>query len=221
MVKDYAKKYRKLEYPMSRRKNNAILWGMLGISVGLLIIGLLFFLKSAPKEKSIQPIEKKRKEIIQTPTPKPPEPQFDFYNILPHENLNLSQQGDSVMQEMPFSRSTSITSLESRSIDAMMSTTPEQVAIAEAKKQLEEEMGRLNNKPYILVLGNFTDRIHAEQLQAQALLKGIPVRKKVIWINGKPTYQIMMGPVDLNQLSNEKKRLNAAGLSAIVVKISS
>ena len=106
-----------------------------------------------------------------------------------------------------------------RPIDAMLSPTPEQVAIAEAKKQLEEEMGKFNNEVYMLVLGNFTDRAHAEQLQAQALLKGFPVQKKISLVNGKPIYQIVMGPSDLNKLTQEKKRLNAAGLAAILIKI--
>ncbi len=218
MVKDYAKKYRKFKYPVPRRKNNAtVLWWVLGISLILFVFGL-GFLKSIHKEKPIRPIEKTiKKKNIQTPTPQPPEPKFDFYNILPHENLSLPQRGDSVIKEMPLSNDIT-SSLESKSINTMISPTPEQVAIAEAKKQLEEEMGKLNQS-YILVLGNFTDRSHAEQLQAEALLKGFPVRKKVIWIDGKPTYQIVIGPADLSQLSNEKKRLSAAGLPAILDKI--
>lgn len=82
-------------------------------------------------------------------------------------------------------------------------------------------MGQLNHEAYVLVLGNFTERARAEQLQAQALLKGFPVQKKVNLFNGKPVYQIFMGPSDLNQLTQEKKRLNAAGLAAILVKITS
>jgi cell division protein FtsN len=106
-----------------------------------------------------------------------------------------------------------------RPIDAMLSSTPEQVAIAEAKKQLEEEMGQFNDEVYMLILGNFTDRAHAEQLQAQALLKGFPVQKKTNLINGKLIYQIFIGPSNLGRLTEEKKRLNEAGLTAILIKI--
>jgi cell division protein FtsN len=102
--------------------------------------------------------------------------------------------------------------------DAMLSLTPEQVAIAEAKKQLEAEMGQFKNEVYVLVLGNFTDRARAEQLQAQALLKGFPVQKKVSVINGKLIYQIFMGPSDLNKLTQDKKRLNEAGVAAVLIK---
>ena len=221
MAKDYAKKYIKYKYLTPRRKNNRYLWAMLGISVGLFILGL-FFLKPIHKKTAIQSAEKIVNKKNEAPAPQSPEPIFDFYNILPQENSNLSSHIDSSMKEISLSNdmSTSIhPSSGHRPIDAILSPTPEQVAIAEAKKQLEEEMGQFNNEVYILVLGNFIDRAHAEQLQAQALLKGFPVQKKAILVNGKSIYQIFMGPSDLNKLTQERKRLNNAGLAAIVIKI--
>ncbi|MFZ0219017.1 MAG: hypothetical protein WAL30_02275 [Candidatus Aquirickettsiella sp.] len=222
MAKDYAKKYIKYKYLNPRRRNNRSLWMMLGVSVSLFILGLYFF-KPIHKGKPIQTAKKiVNKKNVETPVPQSPEPKFDFYNILPQENLNLSPDVDSAMKVMPLSNDMAASihdSLEHSSIDAMLSPTPEQVAIAEAKKQLEEEMGQFNNGVYVLVLGNFTDRVHAEQLQAQALLKGFPVQKKVNLFNGKPVFQLFMGPSDLNKLTQEKKRLNEAGLAAILMKI--
>ena len=158
---------------------------------------------------------------METPEPQSPEPKFDFYNILPQNNLNLSPHVNSPIKEiaLPNDVTTSIQTTPSRPINAMLSPTPEQVAIAEAKKQLEEEMGQFNNEAYILLLGNFYDQAHAEQLQAQALLKGFPVQKKDSIINGKLIYQIFIGPADLNNLSQVKKRLNEAGLAAVLVKV--
>lgn len=220
MAKDYAKKYTKYKYLTPRRKNHPYIWVMLGISIGLFILGL-FFLK--PKGRPIQSAERGiNKKNIEAPAPQSPEPKFDFYNILPQENSNLSSHIDSAMKEISLSNdmSTSIHAPSGhRPIDAILNTTPEQVAIAEAKKQLEEEMGQFNNEVYMLVLGSFTDRVHAEQLQAQALLKGFPVQKKISLVNGKPIYQIVIGPSDFNKLTQEKKRLNAAGLTAILIKI--
>lgn len=222
MAKDYAKKYTKYKYLTPRRKNNRYLWIMLGISIGLFILGL-FFLKPVHKGRSIQSVEKiADKKNIEVPAPQSPEPKFDFYNILPQDNLNLSQHVDSAMKEMPLSNdmTTSLhTSSGQRRIDEMLSPTPEQVAIAEAKKQLEEEMGQFNDEIYMLVLGDFTDRAHAEQLQAQALLKGFPVQKKANLVNGKLIYQISIGPSNLGRLTEEKRRLNKAGLAAILIKI--
>ncbi len=221
MAKDYAKQYTKYKYLTPRRKNNRYLWVMLAVSIGLFILALFFF-KPIHKEKQLV-----RKQIIkkniEEPAPQPPEPKFDFYNILPQENLNLSPRVDSAMKEIALPNNNMTTSIhasiEHRPIDAMLNPTPEQVAIAEAKKQLEEEMGQFNNEAYILLLGNFTNRAHAEQLQAQALLKGFPVQKKVSLVNGKPNYQIFLGPSDLNKLTQKKKRLNEAGLTAILIKI--
>lgn len=222
MAKDYAKNYTKYKYLTPRRKNNRYLWLMLGISISLLILGL-FFLKPIHKEKVILPDKKiVNTKKVKVPEPQSPEPKFDFYNILPQNNLNLSSHVDSAMKEiaLPNDMTTSIHATpEHRPIDAIFSPTPEQVAIAEAKKQLEEEMGQFHNEVYVLLLGNFTDRVHAEQLQAQALLKGFPVQKKSSIINGKLIYQIFMGPADLNKLTQDKKRLNEVGLAAVLLKV--
>jgi cell division protein FtsN len=101
----------------------------------------------------------------------------------------------------------------------MLSATPEQVAIAEVKRQLEQEMGQLTNNAYFLILGRFSNSAQAEQLQAQALLKGFPVRKKLVVVYGKSTYQIFIGPSELNKLAKEQKRLSAAGLDSMLTKI--
>ena len=222
MARDYAKKYTKYKYLTPRRRNNRYLWVMLGISIGLFILGL-FFLKPVHKVKTIQSAEKiADKKNIEVPAPQSPEPKFDFYNILPQDNLKLSPHVDSAMKEMPLSNDMT-TSLHAssgqRPLDTILSPTPEQVAIAEAKKQLEEEMGQFNDEVYILILGRFTDRTHAEQLQAQALLKGFPVQKKANSVNGKIIYQIVIGPSNLDRLTEEKKRLKDAGLAAILIKI--
>ena len=223
MAKDYAKKYTNHNYFTPRRKNNRYLWLMLGISVGLLILGL-FLLKPIHKGRHI-PLEKEiiNKKKRDVPEPQSPEPKFDFYNILPQNNLNLSPHVSSAINEiaLPNDVTTSIqaTSGHNRPIDTMLSPTPEQVAIAEAKKQLEEEMGQFNNEAYILLLGNFSDRAHAEQLQAEALLKGFPVQKKGSIINGRLIFQIFIGPADLHKLSQDKKRLNQAGLGAVLIKV--
>jgi cell division protein FtsN len=261
MAKDYAKKYTKYKYLTPRRKNNRYLWVMLAVSIGLFILGLFFF-KPAYKEKQLAK-KLSSKKNIEAPIPQLPEPKFDFYNILPQENLNVypqqldfsqgaaktkqpecikihedcelsgntdknssaksvSPQLGAAMKEIPLSNemTTSIqASPEHRPINAILNPTPEQVAITEAKKQLEEEMGQFNNEVYMLLLGSFINQAYAEQLQAQALLKGFSVQKKVNLINGKPIYQVFLGPSDLNKLRQAKKRLNEAGLTSILIKI--
>src|SRR5437870_13786831 len=107
MAKDYAKKYTKYKYLAPRRRNNRFLWLMLGIAVGLFILGLFFF-KPVHKEKRLAEkiINKKN---IETPAPQPPEPKFDFYNILPQENLHVLPHIDSAMKEIPLTNPMSAT----------------------------------------------------------------------------------------------------------------
>jgi flagellar basal body-associated protein FliL len=77
MAKDYAKNYTKYKYLAPKRKNNRYLWIMLGISIGLLILGL-FLLKPIYKEKPIRPDEKKINKKLETPEPQPPVPEPKF-----------------------------------------------------------------------------------------------------------------------------------------------
>ena len=223
MAKDYAKQYTKYRYQRPKRNRHRYLWIMLGAAISLFISGL-FFLKSASKQSTVQQIEDKlKKKILAVPVPKPPEPKFDFYNILPQDKLNLSPQTmSSVKEELPIAKEMTASITEApvqKPLAAMLSATPEQVAIAEVKRQLEQEMGQLTNNAYFLILGRFSNSAQAEQLQAQALLKGFPVRKKLGVVYGKSTYQIFIGPSELNKLAKEQKRLSAAGLDSMLTKI--
>src|SRR5262249_33000290 len=114
----------------------------------------------------------------------------------------------------------SISSHLKRPLDRLLSVTPEQVAMAEAKKQLDQEMSQLSDATYILVLGNFQAIVQAQQYQAQALLRGFSVKSKANYANGEiVNYQLFMGPYSKIALaSQEQKRLNAAGIHATLLK---
>ena len=226
MAKDYAK------YTMYRkeRSQRSRLWMMLGFSIGLFILGLgLFFFKSHHNQKIEQQTESKLKQkIVETPAPKPPEPKFDFYNILPQGALSSASQlaNDATLSNaqayMTMTHdATSVSPHLKKPLAGLMNTTPEQVAMAEAKKQLDQEMSQLSNDAYILVLGNFEDVSQAEQYQAQALLKGFPVQSKINEINGRVIYQLFIGPYSgLALASQQEKRLNTAGMVSVLVKLS-
>lgn len=225
MAKDYAKytTYRK------GRSQRSLLLVMLGLCIGLFVLGLGLFLKFPPKQQIIQQTENKLKQkILEGPAPKPPEPKFDFYNILTQDQLTSSPQAveDSALSNTqqaiavavpnePASASSSV----KKPLNSLF-TSPEQVAIAEAKKQLDQEINQLNKAAYILVLGNFPTISQAEQYQAQALLKGFPVHRKVNKVNGQRVYQLFMGPYSgLTLASQQQKRLNAAGMETALLKL--
>lgn len=215
MAKDYAKyaTYQKV------RANRSRFWAMLGLVLALcmLILGLFFF-KAHNKQQIAQQAEDKLKQkILEAPAPKPPEPKFDFYNILPQDNLTLSAQSPAAVTTT--AEEASVSSALKKPLDGLLSATPEQVAIAEAKKQLDQEMSQLSSEVYGLILGNFQDVSQAEQYQAQALLKGFPVQSKVVNVNGGTNYQLFMGPYTLAIASQQQKRLNAAGIQASLLKV--
>ena len=225
MAKDYAK------YPtyQKSRSHRGRLWTMLGLTLALFILGLgLVFLKVHNKQEIAHQTEDKLKQkILEIPAPKPPEPKFDFYNILQQDNVSLSAQAtdavtlsavDPATMAMESTATVGPSHLK-KPLDSLLSTTPEQVAIAEAKKQLDQEMSQLSNNAYLLVLGNFQNVSQAEQYQAQALLKGFPVQSKANKVNGRTNYQLFMGPYSgLAVASQAQKRLNAAGMQAALLK---
>lgn len=215
MAKDYAKyaTYQKV------RANRSRFWTILGLVLALFMLALgLFFFKSHNKQQIAQQAEDKLKQkILEAPAPKPPEPKFDFYNILPQDNLTLSAQPSEAITTT--AEEASVSSALKKPLDGLLSATPEQVAMAEAKKQLDQEMSQLSNEVYSLILGNFRDVAQAEQYQAQALLKGFPVQSKVVNVNGGVNYQLFMGPYTLAIASQQQKRLNAAGMQAALLKV--
>ena len=213
MAKDYAKyaTYQTVRASRSR------FWAMLGLVLALFILVLgLFVFKSHNKQQIVQQAEDKLKQkILEAPAPKPPEPKFDFYNILPQDNLTLSSQSPAAVTA---TAEASVSASLKKPLDGLLSATPEQVAIAEAKRQLDQEMSQLSNEVYSVILGNFQDVSQAEQYQAQALLKGFPVQSKVVDVNGGVNYQLFMGPYTLAIASQQQKRLNAAGMQAALLK---
>lgn len=224
MAKDYAKyaTYRKARSYRSR------FWIIFSLVIVLLLLGYgLFFLKSHGRGE-VQTENKLKQKLLEVPTPKPPQPEFDFYNILPQGNPLSAQSVDGItlssVESPPTANlangATPISSHLKRPLDGLLSVTPEQLAMAEAKKQLDQEMSQLSDATYILVLGNFQAIMQAQQYQAQALLRGFSVKSKVNYVNGGVvSYQLFMGPYSKIALaSQEQKRLNAAGIHAALLK---
>ena len=221
MAKDYAKyaTYRKSRAYRSR------FWIILILVMGLLVLGCgILFMKSHSKQEARRTEDKLKQKLLESPAPKPPEPEFDFYNILPQDNLTLSSQSadnvtlSSMRPNIAEASSISPSHLK-KPLDSLLGTTPEQVAIAEAKKQLDQEMSQLNNATYILILGDFETVSQAEQYQAQALLRGFAVQSRLNKANEVISYQVFMGPYsELSLVRQEQKRLNAAGMAAVLLK---
>ncbi len=225
MAKDYAKYtlYRK-----SRSKRNR-LWTLLGLTISLLILAIVPFLlthRSASVQedkKHLKPLVRPKTALLEPPKPLSPEPKFDFYNVLPNQQLTLSDSIPArtnqrlvvpkVKDGLPNKK------VGQDSVPLLIS--PEQLAIAEAKKQLEHEVSQFDAKAvgYILILGEYPEAQQAEQSQAQALLKGFPVKSIHYQQQGKEIYQLFVGPYpDLVSVAEQKKRLIKAGISTQVTK---
>lgn len=221
MAKDYAK-YTLYRKSRSRRSR---LWTLLGLTTSLLVLAIVpFFLNHRPA--AVAPISEKVERkyprhrphrntaLLEAPKPLSPEPKFDFYNVLPKDKLTLSGSAKGLFSGPAEEKSAGQLTTPS------VALTPEQLAIAEAKKQLEREVSQLGEKTgYILILGEFPEAQQAEQSQAQALLRGFPVKSMRVEQQGKEIYQIFIGPYpDLVSVAEQKKRLMSAGISTHLEK---
>lgn len=151
MAKDYVKY---ATYQNTRASRSRFFWAILGLTLAVCILAPgLFFFKSHSKQQIAQQTEDKLKQkILDLPVPKPPEPKFDFYNILPQDNLTLfSQSPDATSLSsigpttMLMDEEASVSSTLKKPLNSLLNTTPEQVAITEAKKQLDQEMNQLSD----------------------------------------------------------------------------
>jgi cell division protein FtsN len=221
MAKDYAK-YR--TYRQSRIKHGRI-WLMLALTLILFILGLFAAIPHHKKQVTRQMEVKLKQKILKIPisTPQPSEPKFDFYNILAQDDSSSKETAISTKDTSSVNANKGIAVPISSPFKNTQENTPnaqpEQVAIAEVKKQINQELKQIANESYFLELGKFQDAQQAEQQQAQALLKGFNVHSTLRRVNGKKSYWLFMGPYRARSMAAEQQaRLREVGIQSILLK---
>lgn len=124
-----------------------------------------------------------------------PTPTFDFYNILPNKEINISEW---VAEEVTVQE---------------MSSSP----TAEQEKDFTME----ENSVYILQVGSFKQLEAADQVKAQLALLGVMADIQRVVINGQDTlYRVRIGPYgDAEQLNQARQRLQQNNLEFMLLKL--
>jgi cell division protein FtsN len=212
MARDYKNAAQKKEAPSSRA--GAVLPFISGLSIGLLVALIVFLNQS---DGSYLPFQAKPSATAPVPDiltpaarqaasmPALPAPTFDFYNILPNKEINISEwvAEEVTVQEPP---STQLDEEGPSQQNTIVATTP---------FPMEE------NSVYILQVGSFKQLEAADQVKAQLALLGVMADIQRVVINGQDTlYRVRIGPYgDAEQLNQARLRLQQNNLDFMLLKL--
>jgi cell division protein FtsN len=154
--------------------------------------------------------------------PKPT--QYDFYTLLPGEEVAMSDAELAATAREEAARKASVASAP-----AVPSNTPAQMAAVPAAAANTSTTTPApvapattiagNDTPYILQAGAFGASGDAEAVKAKIALLGLSARVESAQINNKTVYRVRMGPYGTaSELSEAKRKLGNGGLPALAIK---
>jgi cell division protein FtsN len=152
-------------------------------------------------------------------TPKPT--QYDFYTLLPGEEVAMSDAELAATAREEAARRVSAASAPAAQPDTpaqaaapTTTTTPNTTPPASPAATIAG-----NDTPYILQAGAFGASGDAEAVKAKIALLGLSARVESAQINNKTVYRVRMGPYGTaSELSEAKRKLGNGGLPALAIK---
>jgi cell division protein FtsN len=172
---------------------------------------------------------------------KPKATQYDFYTMLPGNEVRMSDAELAATAREEASRKTkelkaatnpvaAATSVPGDSADAVDDTSPaatKATATVTSTSPPATHAGSTNepvqppgnNTPYILQAGAFGASGDAEAIKAKVAMLGLSARVEGATINGKTIYRVRMGPyATASELAEAKHKLASGGLPAMAIK---
>jgi cell division protein FtsN len=149
-------------------------------------------------------------------TPKPT--QYDFYTLLPGEEVAMSDAELAATAREEAARKASAAPAPAdkpaqAAVPAATTTTTTPVPATPATTVAS------NDTPYILQAGAFGASGDAEAVKAKIALLGLTARVESAQINDKTVYRVRMGPYGTaSELSEAKRKLGNGGLPALAIK---
>ncbi len=172
---------------------------------------------------------------------KPKATQYDFYTMLPGNEVRMSdaELAATAREEAsrkakaqkaatnPVATATTVPDDNAQAVDdtspvptkntATVTSTSSSTAHATTTADPVERPS--NNTPYILQAGAFGASGDAEGIKAKVAMLGLTARVEGATINGKTIYRVRMGPyATASELTDAKRKLAAGGLPAMAIK---
>ncbi|MGY1410709.1 SPOR domain-containing protein [Luteimonas sp. A611] len=158
-------------------------------------------------------------------TPAPEVPEYDFYTVLPEQEVALTdaELAASAREEAERQRRTLAAQRqrEEQVAAAEQATTPPATppAVAAAATPATAAATPSDGARYILQAGSFSASGDAETLKARIALLGLSARVESGTANGKTVYRVRMGPYGTaTALAEAKQKLGNGGLPALAIK---
>jgi len=167
--------------------------------------------------------------IADTPAPAPVEtaPQYDFYTVLPGNEVRMSDAelaASAREEEVRRARAEA-----QRARDALEGRTPAPATAtvatatdpgaATAPSQASGPAPAADGARYILQAGAFGAHGDAEKLKAQIAMLGLGARVESGQANGRTVYRVRMGPyASAGELAEAKQKLADSGLPAMAIR---
>lgn len=167
-------------------------------------------------------VGKPDQKTVTEPTPKPT--QYDFYTLLPGEEVAMSdaELAATAREEAARkARAQTATATSPASIsEAPTTITPTAATMqAPAASTSASMLQAGSDTPYILQAGAFGASGDAEAVKARIALLGLTARVEAAAINGKTVYRVRMGPYgSASELAEAKRKLGNGGLPALAIK---
>ncbi|MDB6163534.1 MAG: sporulation protein [Xanthomonadaceae bacterium] len=168
------------------------------------------------------------------PTDKPKPTQYDFYTMLPANEVAMSDAELAATARAEAARralAQRAATATAHDTDAGMTTPPDTgspavqapasiTTVAPAAPGPAVAPGKGNDTPYLLQAGAFGASGDAEAIKAKVALLGLSARVESAAINGKTVYRVRMGPYgSASELAEAKRKLATGGLPAMAIRV--
>lgn len=149
-----------------------------------------------------------------------PETQYDFYTLLPGEEVALTDAELAASARAEQERQRQLAAQANPdAADLAQPTAASPAAASTAAIATPATASGAGDARYILQAGSFSGAGDAEALKARIALLGLSARVEPAEINGKTMYRVRMGPYGTaSDLAEAKQKLGNGGLPALAIK---
>jgi len=225
MSKDYAKRnvnrHSKHGRGYAQKQSHPVLWLTTGLSIGLLMAGLIYLKQgqgiTLPHFKSSSPImegEAKNKAKIQhkKPTQVAVKPKFDFYTLLPEDQVEIEEAHTEHHKQVNIatlpSPQAEIPVIDRSPLRSAITTTTGLISEEEPKSLISSQT--TEKSLFFVQAGTFSVFEDADNLKARIALMGHHSEIRVAQSGGTKLYRVVLGPFGNRTTAGVKQQNLAA-----------
>lgn len=176
----------------------------------------------ATDEDAIVPEDSTPAPAEAAPADKPKGTQYDFYTLLPADEVAMSdaELAATARAEAERQRAAGAAGADGDdAAEAAAAAASGATAATAASPAASVDATPGNDTPYILQAGAFGGSGDAEAVKARIALLGLSARVEAAEIQGKTVYRVRMGPYGTaSELAEAKRKLANGGLPALAIK---